>query len=367
MTEAAAPPPLPSLYRDCSLDDLGDEALWQKICPFLTCSVEPFSSRGGGSTIRPALAASAAGQLQTRGYFSIDAAHFDFVERQTHLVALLARGVMELMRHGFPPLFVLLYDEAWELTRIVEQFIPGTCGGHSHVGDFFVFAVLNAEEQQAMGVDAYIATYRPSGPHRDRPTAGPASFDAKVPAYVSIWLALSDATTNNSCLYVVPLAQDAGYYLAGDGDQNGNVPLRIDACIAQPLKQGGMLCFSHRLLHWGSALEQWALEEEDREKAPNASLPRIAFTTAFSKNSFEAPYFCHERFPLDGTTPLALRLGLVAGQSIQYEHLNKLTKHQLALTRRIFHAQKSVLAECYYEKISNACQMLTFLKQRERR
>ena len=365
------------LYKDCSVDELTDPSTWIAICPFLSCTVT--RSEVDGSSINHNLIASAGRQMTTRGYFSVPPEQFDL--KRTDLVALLARGVLELMKHGFPPLFILMYDQSWELTRIIQEFVPAACGEGGqprprHVGDFYVFAVLNAREQESLGPESFKSCYRPTGPHRDRPTAGPSSFSPLLmPQYCSIWLALSDATTSNSCLYVVPLARDKGYYLSGDAHgPSADEPVRIESCIAQPLKAGGLLCFSHRLLHWGSALQQWALEEdglrsEEGEEEPTAAaaLPRIAFTTAFAQDSFEQSYFSEERFPMDGSTPLSLRLGLVAGQSIQYEHLAPLAKHELALTRRIFHAQKEMLSSTYFEKISSACQWLTFLQRTKTR
>jgi hypothetical protein len=89
-----------------------------------------------------------------------------------------------------------------------------------------------------------------------------------------------------------------------------------------------------------------------------AGRPRIALTLAYADPSFERPYFDHAAhlpFP-----PLTLRLGLVAGQQIQYEHLEALDKHKLGLYRRIFHRQRDLLSEEYFEKISSASQFLSF-------
>lgn len=51
-------------------------------------------------------------------------------------------------------------------------------------------------------------------PHRDRqPDDVPASFRADGSAKLATcWVPLTDATTANSCLYVLPRGQDPGYY-----------------------------------------------------------------------------------------------------------------------------------------------------------
>ena len=59
-------------------------------------------------------------------------------------------------------------------------------------------------------------------------------------------------------------------------------------------------------------------------------------------------------------------MGLVCGQSIQYEHLEPLAKYDLALIRRIFHSQKTFFNEEYYLKITSQCQFLTFIKKQNR-
>ena len=343
------------LYKNCNLEKLRDASFWKALCPFMSCDEVQVDVQG---CIASRLGTEASDQMKERGYFQIRPTQFELETRRKDLIDLLAQAVMKLMQNGWPPIFALMFNEAWELTRIVDAFIGGaSMGGESkHVGDFYVFAVLNKADLVKLGTNAFDSCYKPGPPHRDRPTAGPSSFTASLmPHYTSAWVALTDANTSNSCLYCVPKADDTGYFSPGDAtDPN----LRIDACVAQPLRAGGMLAFSHRLLHWGSALQQWAIEEENPPK-----LPRIAFTTAFAHSSFEEPYFCHRRFPLDGTTPLDLRLGLVAGQQIQYSHLSPLSKHQLALTRRILHAKRAWLSDTYFDKVSSQCQMLAFVEK----
>jgi hypothetical protein len=93
-----------------------------------------------------------------------------------------------------------------------------------------------------------------------------------APMYCSVWLALTEASPETSCLYVVPKGADAGYMgscTASDAltatSLNAYLPIvPAPACregavsydwrdiVAQPLEPGGLLVFSHRLLHWGS-------------------------------------------------------------------------------------------------------------------
>jgi len=272
---------------------------------------------------------------------------------------------MQLMKYGYSPLFLLMYNESWMIANIIQRFMVPACGGiNDSIGDFYIFAVLSESEMisNQLNSDIYQSKYKPGPPHRDRPTAGPSSFNDKAPCYCSVWLALTPATTSNSCLYVVPLDKDDGYYLSGDA-----ASVRIEDSIAKPLPAGAMLAFSHRLLHWGSSIEPYCSHPvSSDDTSMTIDLPRIAFTTAFASNSFERPYYCHSTYPQNSSTPLELRLGLACGQQIQYEHLAPLLKYDLALVRRIFHAQKKYFGSEYYDKISSMSQMLAFIKQSKR-
>lgn len=171
--------------------------------------------------------------------------------------------------------------------------------------------------------------------------------------------------TYSSCLYVIPKEYDPAYFDEGENlTEVVSSPNIIQNVVAQPLNAGGMLTFSHRVLHWGSPpLHRTVLDcDDDPLDIPK---PRIALTFALADPTFEEPYFDHSLYlPFP---PVSLRLGLVAGQQIQYEHLEPLDKYGVALYRRIFHSQKKYFGEAYFDKISSNVQFLAFqLAQRRR-
>lgn len=365
-----------SLYfQDCTLESMMAAETWRAICPFLTCSTEGLAT-AHSSAVGGALTRGAHESLCSKGFFQINACQIKLDTRHAALTSLLARGVLRLMEMGYSPCFLLMYNECWEMTRIVSEFmLLATDGQNAPLGDFYVFTVLSARQTAAAALNprAFVHRYSPGPPHRDRPSAGAASFtDDLTPHYVSTWLALTPATTANSCLYCVPLARDAGYYT--EGDARGQA-IRVQDVLAKPLRQGAFLAFSHRLLHWGGALQP-ELEEEGeeggegwegrKEAEEEEEPPRIALTNAHALKAFEEAYYNHDTYPHDGTTPLGLRLGLACGQQIQYAHLASLKRYELALLRRLFHSQKFFFSASYFEKISSACQMLTFVLKQQR-
>ena len=163
-------------------------------------------------------------------------------------------------------------------------------------------------------------------------------------------------------MYVVPKSDDRGYYEEeAEKCPPSSLP-DLKHVVAQPLMAGGMLTFSHRLLHWGSPPDQHRTVLDDDLVAGRVPRPRIALTFAMADPSFEQAYFEEKYLPLP---PLALRMGLVAGQQVQYEHLEPLTKHQVAFYRRVFHSQKDYFAAPYFDKISSAVQFMAYRKAQE--
>ena len=277
---------------DQSLETLESALFWTTLCPFLNVTTEfppPLLSAQGDTS------ASLRGlEMNSNGFFKVPRSK---MQLPVGLEEILVRGIRVLGAHGFHPNFIMLYDEAWMvgalIGRVVEQ-----ASGNVPIGDWFVFCCDES------------GGYQPGGPHRDRPLADRASsFRAATaeaeadlsassslpqnepcPNYCSAWLALTAATTENSCLYMVPKPRDAGYFTAGDDDVQA---IEIGSVEALPVEQGGLLVFSHRTVHWGSQVR-------DRSFAA----PRIALSMAFAAPCFEPAYFDARHLPCP---PLGLR------------------------------------------------------------
>ena len=408
-------------FLDQDITTLLERDIWLEICPFLTIANEASEdqTKERDSTLNKMRDVfvndpstqnyeNLGGLLDSRGYFGLTSADTTF---PPDICERLAMGIRRLSAHGYSAMFILQYDEAWIVGDLLSSIITAA-SGNEPIGDWYIFCV---------GDNA--STYKPGPPHRDRPTADNTSFRApKVaptaaavahaianctdevstivissskaavgfdgpssslcgahnlldgldsdglgsPMYCSVWLALTDATPETSCLYVIPRSNDPGYELGGDAiSGHGH---NWNDIVAQPLMQGGFLTFSHRLLHWGSTPQIMPTSAAGNHSNATVMVPRsrgrIALTLAFADPSFEKEYFDHSQYmPFP---PLGLRLGIIAGQSIQYEHLAPLDKHTLPLVRRIFHQQKEYFAPEYFEKISSASQFLTFQMRQQR-
>ena len=197
--------------------------------------------------------------------------------------------------------------------------------------------------------------------------------------YTTAWIALTDATPENSCLYCVPREHDPGY-AEGDGSgaspcdavfrrppvAGGNTvagagagagpgspgqgtiaPDAFQNIAALPAPRGTLLCFSHRLLHWGS------------RPLRGVQKPRIALSLAFADPQFEEPYLR----PVEGggggggspdASPFpehGVRMALVAGQAIRYIANVPLAAAELAVLWDVFEQHREHFAESYAQNV----------------
>eukprot|EP00004_Rigifila_ramosa_P006993 TRINITY_DN1790_c0_g1_i2.p1 TRINITY_DN1790_c0_g1~~TRINITY_DN1790_c0_g1_i2.p1 ORF type:complete len:359 (+),score=97.48 TRINITY_DN1790_c0_g1_i2:54-1079(+) len=318
-----------------------EPAYWAALCPSLSCTRDSAATRTADAA---AAAASAASAARSDSIVTTHSALRDPAELRERLVQ---RGFFRLAAPALadvvPPTLVARLAEG------VAQLLEAV-SGNEPLGDWFTFFVHHTPAAPG-SKPAPAATGSGWAPHRDRPASDSASFRSDgTPKYTTVWIALSDATPESSCLYVLPREADPGYDSSGDALAGVlATPVSWQRIVAQPCAAGGLLCFSHRLLHWGSQAEAGAA-------------PRIALSFAFADRSFEAPFFSSADFlPFP---PLALRLGLRAGQAIAYQSQVALSKAQLALETRIFHSQKRFFSADYADKVASAAQFAKFLAAR---
>lgn len=234
----------------------------------------------------------------------------------------LAHAVEALRDAGWPAAFLQLYDEAWLVAEQLRELLRLTTGGNLFLGDFAIFYVDPAEPGAAGW-----------GPHRDRggDAAGQAFRDDGTALYHTAWVALTDAAPANSCLMLVPPAHDPGYK-AGDHGRDPLLAVSPQKIRAVPTVAGGVVAFTHRLLHWGSATDT-------PEPGGPPLAPRVALSFAVADEEFEPPYFSRSQLPFP---PLALRLALAAGNLIIYSGNEEVNPSLTSLLWAVFeHATSS--------------------------
>ena len=102
-----------------------------------------------------------------------------------------------------------MYDEAWSLIANISDMMRRTSGGN--VCNFDVLAWHIDPRKDESGFS----------PHRDRqPEDVSQTFRKDGSAkYTTCWIALTDATPENSCLYMLPRFCDPGYIEGDDMEE----------------------------------------------------------------------------------------------------------------------------------------------------
>lgn len=269
-------------------------------------------------------------------------------------VAAMAEGMSLLTAAGWPPSFLLMYDEPWIMASQLRHLILFTSGNHM-IFDFAFFHVGSNRTPDGHIDRADGASSRGWPPHRDRGTDSTAtSFRSDgTPQYCTTWIALSEATTYNSCLYCVPKRYDPGY-TQGDGttDPIGAIlrlhgPHALQYVRALPVSRGSVVHFSHRLLHWGSAADEVARQWK-------GDAPRVALSFASAGRRFEPPFLTGHaaQRPLPSSM---VRAGLVAGLALFYVANEDPGEWRLRLYWDVFRACRSSEG-CFAERFADVCQ-----------
>jgi ectoine hydroxylase-related dioxygenase (phytanoyl-CoA dioxygenase family) len=131
--------------------------------------------------------------------------------------------------------------------------------------------------------DEYQAYYIPvtdraagTPPHRDSLRTATSIEPDGTPTLVNVWIPLTDATTLNSCMYVLPAQVDPHYPHRGGTMSPGKIELRtsdLPNIRALPAAAGSVLCWSTHLVHWGA------------RSSANATQPRISFAVYYQSRS----------------------------------------------------------------------------------
>lgn len=273
------------------------ESFWLSLCPEMTIGATPDVTPLPAP--QSAMLQAEEGALRAEGYVKFGA----LLGREE--AAALAAVVTKMQETTGFPVFAFVYDAFWSLLLRVREVLEPVIGADFRVlPDFWAWWV--APDPNASG-------WRP---HRDR-DLGTVRPDG-TPEVVSAWFALSDATPENGCIYVLPASRDRRYH------SYGRDFARIEAwpdIRALPVPAGSLLVWTHQLLHWGG------------RSSARAAGPRISI--AFELQRADAKAYAKPL--LDPATPPSFqeRLGLIAEQLHQYRHMVELSPAQLAWSRKV--------------------------------
>lgn len=231
------------------------------------------------------------------GYFDVPVSTLATDPLYMRLIERLGAVIRRLVEKGWPASFVVVYDEAWLLVQLLSHLMLSTTGGNACMMDLVAWHI-----DPHCGEAGFT-------PHRDRHLglreqdtaavqAGFRHADGKSPRDSTCWIALSECSPDNGCLYMLPRCADPAYTLGdcstaaatrhtddsfallpGPMKQAVYVPLTPSAwrhVRAVPCSAGSIVLFSHRTVHWGS-----------QGRTGSRRGPRISFSFAGSDHAFK--------------------------------------------------------------------------------
>lgn len=236
--------------------DVRNPDFWRALNPDLTISDFPLAV--GRERIAPSPAAVEHGraQLIADGYLHAP----PMVPRAE--TARLAAGIQRIVEHGLPPALAAVYDEYYNVFSGLEPVFEPLLGA-----DYIMVTQGVAAFYVPAGADGR-ALWSASAPHRDRMGPDARTLAHETPSILTLWLPVTDVTTEHSCIYVVPASADPGFYAAGMGV---DPKFRYQDIRALPAEAGSVLGWSSHLLHWGSSSSRFVTS------------PRMAVTMYFQR------------------------------------------------------------------------------------
>lgn len=205
---------------------------WRRLCPWLHVGDEAFCDAQRSLTLTPERLAALRAEAVSNGFFLLSAEQLCW---RVHMPALCA-AAEALRTLGWPASMLLMYDETWAVAHHLTELMAAVSGGNTNSFDMLLWNVCAAAGEAGFA------------PHRDRqPSDVPASFHSDgTPKYLTAWVALSEASTESSCLYLLPAGADPGYAAGDDHSAGAEDPLHkalrsdkaVQAIRACPLSPG---------------------------------------------------------------------------------------------------------------------------------
>jgi type I protein arginine methyltransferase len=170
--------------------------------------------------------------FRANGYFEMPGA------LSASTIGAMRSGVDTLRRHGWPAVFAFVYDEFWLAPRSapIAAFLTAVLGpGYRQIPHVWTHYVEPVPGRRGWP------------PHSDSPQRS---------NRITVWLALTDATLDNGCIYVVPRSHISAQIAARLPDASELAMADVDALLhgsrALPTAAGGALGWNFDVVHWGS-------------------------------------------------------------------------------------------------------------------
>jgi len=263
-------------------DEYRDPAFWTALNPHLTVSASPFTpDRADVPALTPDVVGRALTQLDASGFLATP----PLVPEAR--MAPIRRAMDTLAAHGIPTGFAAVYDQYYQCFQGLDAlFDPVLGGGYRWVAHGFWAFRVPPGDQAISGLTGAAAQ------HRDSMGPDPRVIAGQRPGIVTVWVALTDVTPADSCIYVVPKYADKAF--ATTTREVTWEQFDMQDIRALPVQAGAVVAWSTHLVHWGS------------RSTPEATAPRMAITMYLQRA--DVPPFDSSIFDVGDIVPLESRL-----------------------------------------------------------
>lgn len=261
-------------------------------------------SRSSSPSLSPSQIAQVSKELDTNGYFALP----PIVPAES--ISVIQAQIGAVRAAGWPAVFAFLYDDAWELYRstALRQLAKATIGDDAvQTGYFWAHFVPPIPEARGWT------------PHADANLIDD-------PKRLTIWIAVTEATLDNGCIYVIPRhrldPKALGQFFDVDANFDRATTLRLlQSSRALPAPAGSVLGWDFTTVHWGSVVHR------------NVEIPRISISAELIRDSDLAAD--EVRLPLDELPDFDSRLQLIANAMKTYVHWDMQLSRFEPVVRRI--------------------------------
>jgi hypothetical protein len=212
-------------------------------------------------------------------------------------------AIEALESEKLPAVFAFVYDAFWEPLDALVSSAGKVLGPYEALSDVWAWYI-----SENIGNSGWPA-------HR-----GHSHYEISadgMPIMLNIWIALTDCSSDEACIWIVPLTDDPNYpnhLERSDG---------INRAICLPVQSGDALAWNANALHWGGKMTE------------RARGPRVSFS--YTLRTLEAPRIAETLPPV---LTFENRLDLIADMIITYRENHSLDKEikEWAIINRVLRA-----------------------------
>ena len=268
------------------LGEISSPHFWQSLAPGSTITGEPFGAASPSGALASDEGSRYVMRLCEDGYFQtpprVDATTLDE----------MLRCVDAVMRQGLPPIFALVYDVFYRACASFHPALVAVLGERYRlIPNFWVYHIAPSEEDRGFE------------PHRDAEYCDTIRPDG-LPTVITAWIAITEATPLNGCMYILPRGRDPEYAAAVHDLQKGATRYAVQDVRAVPALPGTMSCWNQYVFHWGSRSSKWS------------PWPRVSYAMYFQRG--DVPPVDRSALAVPSAISFEKRLGIILRGILRY-------------------------------------------------